>query len=161
MDTGKMLIPLSAAAMKKVTTYHSLFGPDLVCSGITNECIHLIGDRFGYNSEKQFNNPLFLKRHCNEGRWQQWTTTRFLIPVQVEWSQNWLLAAPLFLNQMRHVYEGESFGCFDKGSQKYFEKKNENILGNHCLGFLYGNHDFYSCRHRGESRSRAAPNWKL
>jgi hypothetical protein len=71
MDTGKMLIPLSAAAMKKVTTYHSLFGPDLVCSGTTNECIHLIGDRFGYNSEKQFNNPLFLKIHCNEGRWRQ------------------------------------------------------------------------------------------
>jgi len=71
MDTCKVLIPLSAATMKKVTTYHSLFGPDLVCSDTTDECIHLIGDRFGYNSEKQFNNPLFLKRHCNEGRWQQ------------------------------------------------------------------------------------------
>jgi hypothetical protein len=71
MDTGRMLIPLSAAAMKKLITCHSLFGPDLVCSGITNECIRLIGDRFGYNSEKQFNNAFFLERHCNEGRWQQ------------------------------------------------------------------------------------------
>ena len=69
METGKMLIPLSVATMKKVTTLSfAFFGPDLVCSGITNECVHLIGDRFGYNSEKQFNNPLFLKRHCNEGR---------------------------------------------------------------------------------------------
>lgn len=68
MDTGKMLIPLSAATMKKVTTSHSLFGSDLVCSDTTNECIHLVGDRFGYNSEKQFNNPLFFKRHCNQKR---------------------------------------------------------------------------------------------
>ena len=30
MDADRMLILLSAATMKKVTTYHSLFGPDLV-----------------------------------------------------------------------------------------------------------------------------------
>jgi len=28
----------------------------------------LVGDRFWYNSEKQFNNSLFLKRHCNQER---------------------------------------------------------------------------------------------
>jgi hypothetical protein len=61
MDTGKMLIPLSAAPMKKVTTYHSLFGPDLVCSDTTNECIHLIGDRIGYNSEKPLNSTTILR----------------------------------------------------------------------------------------------------
>ena len=70
MDTGEMLIPLSAAATEKVTTYHSFFRSDLVCSDTTDECIHFVGDRFWYNSEKQFNNSLFLKRHCNEGRWQ-------------------------------------------------------------------------------------------
>jgi len=53
--------------MKKVTTYHSLFRSDLVCSDTTDECVHLVGDRFGYNSEKQFNNPLFLKRHAMKG----------------------------------------------------------------------------------------------
>jgi len=71
MDTGKMLIALSAATIKEVTTCHSLFESDWVCSDTTDECIHLVGDRFGYNSEKQFNNPLFLKIHCNEGRWRQ------------------------------------------------------------------------------------------
>jgi len=71
MDTGKMLIPLSATTMKKVTTSHSLFESDLVCSGATDECIHLVIDRFGYNSEKEFNKSLFLKRYCNKGRWQQ------------------------------------------------------------------------------------------
>jgi hypothetical protein len=69
MDAGKVCFV--GGNNEKVTTYHSLFGPDLVCSDTTNGCIHLIGGRFGYNSEKQFNNPLFLKRHCNEGRWQQ------------------------------------------------------------------------------------------
>jgi hypothetical protein len=68
MDTGKVLISLSVGTIKKVTTYRSLLGSGLVCSDTTNECIRLIGDRFWYNSEKQFNNPLFLKRHCNEGR---------------------------------------------------------------------------------------------
>jgi hypothetical protein len=43
MDAGKVLIPLSAAIMKKVTNYHLLFRSDLVCSGTTDECIHLIG----------------------------------------------------------------------------------------------------------------------
>jgi len=71
MDTGRMLIPLSEATLKKVTTLHSPFEPDLVCSGTTDECAHLIEDRFVYNSEKQFNNSLFLKIHRNEGRWQQ------------------------------------------------------------------------------------------
>jgi len=71
MDTGRMLTPLSVTIMKKVTNYHLLFTPDLVCSGTTDERIHLVGFRFGYNSEKQFNNSLFLKKYCNEGRWQQ------------------------------------------------------------------------------------------
>jgi hypothetical protein len=65
MDTDKMTM------MKKVTNYHLLFRSELVCSGTTDERIHLVRDRFGYNSGKQFNNPLFLKRDCNEGRWQQ------------------------------------------------------------------------------------------
>jgi len=68
MDTGKMLAPLSVTIMNKVATYHSLFRSDLVCSDTTDECIHLVGDRFWYNSEKQFNNPLFLKRHRNQER---------------------------------------------------------------------------------------------
>jgi len=71
MGTGEMLIPLSEATMKKVSILRSLFELDLVRSGTTDECIHLVRDRFGYNSEKQFNNPPFLKRHCNQGRWQQ------------------------------------------------------------------------------------------
>ena len=66
MDISGMLTHYGAT-MKKVKTYHSLFGLDLMCSDTTNECTHLIGDRFGYNSEKQFNNTLFLKRIATEG----------------------------------------------------------------------------------------------
>jgi hypothetical protein len=33
MGTGKMLIPLSAATVKKVTIYHSLFGLDSFITG--------------------------------------------------------------------------------------------------------------------------------
>jgi len=62
MDTGKMLIPLSAATMKKVTTYHSLSGPGLACPETTSERIHFIGDRIGYNSEKPLNNFCSLSR---------------------------------------------------------------------------------------------------
>jgi hypothetical protein len=45
----------------------AFFKTDLACSGTTGQCIHLIGDRFWYNSEKQFNNSLFLEKHCSKG----------------------------------------------------------------------------------------------
>jgi hypothetical protein len=61
MDTDKMTM------IKKVTNYHLLFRSELVCSSTTDEHIHLIRDRFGYNSEKQFNNPRCLKRAATKG----------------------------------------------------------------------------------------------
>jgi len=68
MDTSKMLIPPSMATMKKMTTYCWFFsGSDSASSGPADECIRLLGDRFGYNSEKPFNNPPFLKCIVTKG----------------------------------------------------------------------------------------------
>jgi hypothetical protein len=71
MNTSKILVTLLKGTMREVATYPSPFRPDLARSDITSECAHFIRERFGYNSEKRFNNPLFLKGHCSQGRWQQ------------------------------------------------------------------------------------------
>jgi len=60
VNISKKLIPSSEAAMKKVTTFIPIrFFNQTWYSLTCIECMHL--SRFGYNSEKQFNNPLFLK----------------------------------------------------------------------------------------------------
>jgi hypothetical protein len=71
METGKTLIPLLASTMKKGRPSYPPLESDFACSGATDKCVHLIRDKFGYNSEKPFDESLFFKKLRSEGRWQQ------------------------------------------------------------------------------------------
>jgi hypothetical protein len=84
MDGAKVLVSSCAVLVNKVATFYSLFEPDLLCSGMIREIIHVIGERIWCNSEKLFNNPLLLERTCFQGRWRAVNNQKFLNPSPSE-----------------------------------------------------------------------------
>jgi hypothetical protein len=110
MDT-LMLISLSVAVMTKwrliirFSNWFGMFRP--------NCFILLIWSRFGYNSEKQFNNSLFLKAFEPREMATVNNHKTFNISPGGTMPKPTACRSPFFgLNVT--VFEGESCGCFDK-----------------------------------------------